>query len=400
MITIILQMDQSYVNSYSGRSAGFAAVGACGGDRSMSKQTFRTDQVGSLVRPATLLDARDAFKAGRISADDLTRAEDSAASELLARQKQVGVEIFTDGEVRRDAWQTVFGQAVDGFEHTFPKMQMRQPDGRTSEVEMHDLAANAKLRPKGRLAGVDAAFLRKHAPGPFKITLPSPAFIGRMSYRQGKTDKAYPKREDFLRDVISIMRAEMQALVRDGVAYIQLDEGFVFYVSEWLRAKQGTEADLESALAADIIAENACYDAVKGDVTVAMHICRGSRVSYMHGMEGYDWLAERLFAALNVDRYLLEYDLDYSGFEALRHVPKGKIAVLGLISSKEPQLESRDELLRRIDEAAKYCPIEQLALTTQCGFQAAADRDGAHIGYEIQWRKLELMMETARKVWG
>lgn len=196
------------------------------------------------------------------------------------------------------------------------------------------------------------------------------------------------------------MRTEFQALVQDGAAYIQLDEGFVYYVSEWLRAKQAKETDLESALAADIAAKNTCYEAAGKDVTVAMHLCRGSRVSYMHGMEGYDWLAERLFGALNVDRYLLEYELDYGGFEALRHIPKGKIAMLGLISSKEPQLESRDTLLRRIDEAAKHCPLEQLALTTQCVFQAAADRDGAHIGYDNQWRKLELMRETARKVWG
>jgi 5-methyltetrahydropteroyltriglutamate--homocysteine methyltransferase len=365
----------------------------------MAKPVFRTDQVGSLVRPVSLLDARDAFKAGRISAEDLSLAEDAAAAELLERQQDAGMELFTDGEVRRDAWQTVFSQAVDGFEHSFPKLQMERPDGQTVQVELHDLAAVAPVRAKGRLAGADAAFLREHAPGPFKITLPSPAFIGRTSYRPGKSEEAYPTRADFLRDVVGIVRAEMEALVRDGVSYIQLDEGFVYYVSEWVKAKQGTEDDLEAALAADIATENTCYDAVRDDVTVAMHLCRGSRVSYMHGMEGYDWLAERLFGALNVDRYVLEYDLDYGGFEALRHIPEGKVAVLGLISSKEPQLESQDSLLRRIEEATKYCPVERLALTTQCGFQAAADRDGAHIGYDLQWRKLELMRETAEKVW-
>ena len=366
----------------------------------MPKRVYRTDQVGSLVRPEQLLDARDAFKAGRISADELTQAQDAAAAELLARQQDAGMEIFTDGEVRRDAWQTVFAQAVDGFEHTFPKMRMRRADGETVEVEMHDLTATSTLSAAGRLAGADAGYLREHAPGPFKITLPSPAFIGRMSYRPGKTDGAYPTRAEFVRDVVRIMREEMEALVADGVAYIQLDEGFVYYVSEWIKAKEGLEDDLEAALAADIATENICYDAVSDGVTVAMHVCRGSRVSYMHGMEGYDWLAERLFDALHVDRYVLEYDLEYGGFEALRHIPEGKIAVLGLISSKEPQLESQDLLLRRIEEASKYCPIDRLALTTQCGFQAAADRDGAHIGYERQWRKLELMRETAEQVWG
>jgi 5-methyltetrahydropteroyltriglutamate--homocysteine methyltransferase len=168
-----------------------------------------------------------------------------------------------------------------------------------------------------------------------------------MSYRAGKTDAAYPTRANFIQDVIRIMRAEMEALVRDRVSYIQLDERFVYYVSEWLRAKEGNEADPEAALAADTKTENTCYDAVRDDITVAMHLCGGSRLSYMHGMEGYDWLAEGLFNALGVDRYLLEYDLDYAGFEALRFIPKGKVAVLGLISSKKPQLETQDSLLRR-----------------------------------------------------
>jgi 5-methyltetrahydropteroyltriglutamate--homocysteine methyltransferase len=365
-----------------------------------TKTVFRTDQVGSLVRPTYLLDARDAFKAGRISADQLAEVQDKAAAELLERQKEAGMEIFTDGEVRRDAWQTVFSQAVDGFEHTFPKLELERPDGSKAEVEIHDLAAVAPIHARGRLAGTDAAFLNEHAPGPFKITMPSPAFIARMSYKPGKSEAAYPTRADFLRDVIQIVRDEMEALVQDGASYIQLDEGFVYYVSEWIRSRQGGETDLEAALAGDIETENSCYDAVRNDATVAMHLCRGSRVSYQHGMEGYDWLAEHLFAALDVDRYLLEYDLDYGGFEALRFIPEGKVAVLGLISSKEPELESEDTILRRIEEAAKHCPIERLALTTQCGFQAAADRDGAHIGYEQQWRKLELMRAVAEKVWG
>ena len=194
---------------------------------------------------------------------------------------------------------------------------MERPDGQTVEVEMHDLTA-----------------------------IETPPYR-RMSYRAGKTDAAYPTRANFIQDVIRIMRAEMEALVRDRVSYIQLDERFVYYVSEWLRAKEGNEADPEAALAADTKTENTCYDAVRDDITVAMHLCGGSRLSYMHGMEGYDWLAEGLFNALGVDRYLLEYDLDYGGFEALRFIPKGKVAVLGLISSKKPQLETQDSLLRR-----------------------------------------------------
>lgn len=365
----------------------------------MAKKVYRTDQVGSLLRPSQLLDARDAFKRGQIGADKLDQIINSSILDVLKRQHDIGVEVYTDGEMRRDAWQTNVAHAVDGFDPKYPILELPAPDGTVTKLEMHTQIINGKIRRKGRIAQADAAFLKQHSPGPFKITMPSPNYVSRMGHRAGITDKAYPVYQDLLNDVTKVVRDEMKALVDDGASYIQLDEGFVYYVSDILQ-KQVTVNDLEKALIADIAAENACYDAVRDRVTVAMHVCRGSRISWMHGAKGYDWLAERLFNALNVDRFLLEYDLNYDdGFEPLRFLPKGKVVVLGLISSKEPRVESPDEIARRIDAAAKYCPLEQLALTTQCGFQAAADRDGAHIGYQEQWRKIELMMQTARKVW-
>jgi 5-methyltetrahydropteroyltriglutamate--homocysteine methyltransferase len=365
----------------------------------MAKKVYRTDQVGSLLRPQKLMDARDKHKHGKCTDAELDKIIDASILDALQRQKDIGVEIYTDGEMRRDAWQTGFAHAVDGFDPKYPILELKSPDGSVAKLQMHTQIINGKIRRKGRLTEREAQFLKKNSPGPFKVTMPSPNYIARMGYRSGITDKIYPDQGQLHSDVTEVVRQEMKALVADGTAYIQLDEGFVYYVSETAQT-WATVTDIEKALLADIAAENSCYDAVRDEVTVAMHVCRGSRTSWMHGAKGYDWLAERLFTGLNVDRFLLEYDLDYeNGFEPLRFLPKGKVAVLGLISSKEPRIENADEIARRIDEAAKFCSLDQLAVTSQCGFQAAADPDGAHISYEQQWRKIEVMMQVARNVW-
>jgi len=361
----------------------------------MAKTIYRSDQVGSLLRPPRLLDARDAFKAGRIDRAALTEEEDVAVVDVLARQRQIGLSVYSDGEMRRDAWQTVFSQAVAGFAGDYPIWERRRPDGQTIRFQTHTKPVETKLERVGRLAGRDASFLREHAPGPFKITLPSPAFIARGGFKAGSG--AYADREALLADTSAIIRDEMLALVDDGAAYIQLDEGFVHHLTSAADDPAAAERDLM----VDIAAENACHDAVRSDdVTTAVHVCRGSRVAWAHGVGTYDWLAERLFDALHVDRFVLEYDTDIvGGFEPLRFLPKGKVVALGLVSSKEPRVETRDELMRRIEEASRFCPIERLALTSQCGFQGAATRDGAHLDYDTQWRKLELVAEVAREVW-
>lgn len=364
---------------------------------------YRSDQVGSLLRSPQLLDARDAYKAGTIDRAALRAAEDVAVLEALQVQKNAGMTIFTDGEMRRDSWQTVFSEAVEGFEEKYPIREIKRPDGTTTRLQMHTKAIVGKVKQTKRLADVDAAFLQQHAPGPFKITMPSPAMIARQCYRRGDTDRAYPDTGDLRADIGGIVVSEMKALAAEGCAYIQLDEGFTVYADPArlsLLVDEGLDAD--QALEEDIELENACYDAVRRPgLTLAMHLCRGSRSGFLRGKGGYDWLAERLFERLNVDRYLLEYDSDrVGGFEPLRHVPKGKVAVLGLVSSTNPQLESRDDLLRRIESATKHCPIERLALSSQCGFQGAATRDGAHMSYDDQRRKLERIGEVAREVWG
>jgi 5-methyltetrahydropteroyltriglutamate--homocysteine methyltransferase len=363
---------------------------------------FRADQIGSLVRPVRLLDARDDYKAGKIDRTALQTVEDDCVLEVLKLQQQGGMSIFTDGEMRRDAWQTNFSQAVDGFDDAYPVRAVERPDGSRVTLQMHTKTIRGKLKQKRRLAQTDAEFLRKHSPGPFKITMPSPAVIARASYKKGVTDKAYPDIAELRHDIVEIVKAEMTALVAEGAAYLQFDEGFTMYAEpERMKALTEERTNAEQTLAEDIAAENACYDAVRRkDLTLAMHLCRGSRSSLTRGRGSYDWLAEHLFHRLHVDRFLLEYDSDrVGGFEPLRHVPKGKIAVLGLVSSTDPHLEKQDDLLRRIEQASKYCSLEQLAISSQCGFQGSGSRDGAHMTIDEERRKLELIADTARKVW-
>lgn len=363
----------------------------------------RVDQIGSLLRPARLLDARDDFRNGRISLNALRAVEDDSVSEVLARQKEAGMTIFTDGEMRRDAWQTVFSQAVSGFEANYPQREFTDAAGKTVKLQMHTKAVTGKLKQERRLAQTDALFLRDHAPGPFKITQPSPAMIARLSWRKGVSDTAYPQREVLLDDVVAIVKDEARALVEDGAAYLQFDEGFTVYGEEGGHEQlRAAGQDPEKALLADIAAENACYDVVRrpGLIT-AMHLCRGSRAGFARRAGSYEWLAERLFGELHVDRFLLEYDSERVGsFEPLRHLPKGKTVVIGLVSSTNPELETRDALMRRIEDAARHCPVDQIAISSQCGFQGSATRDGAHMTYERQWEKLALLARVAQDVWG
>lgn len=366
----------------------------------MASQAYRIDQIGSLVRPAKLLDARDDFKAGKITREALRGVEDEAVLGVLKMQQEIGVPVFTDGEMRRDAWQTNFSEAVEGFEASYPIREMTREDGTQVRLQMHTKAINGKLKQVRRLAQNDAEFLKKHSPGPFKITMPSPAVIARNSYKKGVTDKAYPDVAELRSDIREIVQGEMKALVADGAAYLQCDEGFTIY-AEPDRMKATGIDNPEKALEEDIALENTCYDSVRREgLTLAMHLCRGSRASFARGKGGYDWLSEHLFHRLHVDRFLLEYDSErVGGFEPLRNVPKGKVAVLGLVSSTNPALEKQDDLLRRIEAASKFCPVEQLAISSQCGFQGSASRDGAHMSTDQQRRKLELIANTARKVW-
>jgi 5-methyltetrahydropteroyltriglutamate--homocysteine methyltransferase len=371
------------------------------------KPMYRADQGGSYLRAPWLLDARAEHEAGKISLERLRELEDTAVLELLEMQREVGIDVFSDGEVRRESWSTGTVEAVDGLERiTSPSAGGRpivwhEVDGTVRE----ELAASAalavrKVTSSGRIAGHESRFLLDHADGPFKITVPSPVITATFIYNSKAEGQAYNSYYELLDDLTGIVRDELVALTDEGVPYIQVDEGFTGFIGEyWSDLIRESGDDPEKRLEAAIASENACYSAVDRDrVTLAMHLCRGNSRSRWAGSGAYDTIAERVFNELDVDRFLLEYDSERAGgFEPLRFVPAGKIAVLGLISTKVPELESEDDLLRKIEEAATYLPIEQLALSPQCGF--ASVKAGNLISTDDQRRKLELTVKVARRVW-
>ena len=234
------------------------------------------------------------------------------------------------------------------------------------------------------------------------MTLPSATQFPAIAFKRGITDEVYADHATLLHDIVEIMKGELHALSAEGVDYIQIDAPrYSYYLDpkwrEWLRSETGSDPRqlLDQAIAAD----NACFDAARREgVLLAIHLCRGNNRSHWYAEGGYDAIAEKLFGSLRVDRFLLEYDDARSGsFEPLRFVPRGKTVVLGLVSSKLPELESPDELARRIEEASRYVPLEQLALSPQCGF--ASTMEGNLLTEEAQWAKLQLVVDTARRVW-
>jgi 5-methyltetrahydropteroyltriglutamate--homocysteine methyltransferase len=362
--------------------------------------SYRAQHIGSLLRPPEVLKARAAHAAGTLPLHDLRAAEDRAILQVLEKQRQLGLDVVTDGELRRGSWLTDMAEAVDGFVADRVPLEWKGPGGGVEGSTAH--AAGAKLRKIRKMTGYEVPFLKKNTRGPFKVTLPAPSNFMLASYKPGITDKFYPTHADLLKDLVEIVRDDVQWLVSEGVQYIQFDAPFYsHYLDPLQRARlrqQGRSPDkeLENAIAGD----NAALRGVpRASVTVGMHICRGNNKSRWFTEGGYDSIAEKLFGRLEVDRFLLEYDTARcGGFEPLRLVPRGKSVVLGLITTKEPKLESQNDLRRRIDEASKFVPLENLALSPQCGFASTAA--GNLLSADEQWKKLELVVDTARKVWG
>ena len=362
--------------------------------------TFRAEHVGSLLRPPELLQARAAHAEGRIKLDQLRVAEDRAILQVLEKQRKLGLDVVTDGEMRRGSWLTDMADAVEGFVPERVALEWKGPGGGVEGSTAH--AVGAKLRKVRKMTGHEVPYLKMATKGPFKVTLPAPSNFMLASYKTGITDRFYPTHGDLLKDLVEIVRDDVQWLVSEGVQYIQFDAP---YYSHYLDPRQraqmrqaGLDPDkeLEKAIAGD---NAALRDVPGGGVTLALHVCRWNSRSRWYTEGGYDVIAEKLFGSLHVDRFLLEYDSDRSGgFEPLRLVPPDKTVVLGLITTKEPKLELQDELQRRIDEAAKFVPLENLALSPQCGFASVAA--GNLLSMDEQWKKLELVVNTARKVWG
>jgi 5-methyltetrahydropteroyltriglutamate--homocysteine methyltransferase len=245
--------------------------------------------------------------------------------------------------------------------------------------------------------------MKQHSPGAIKVTLPSATQFPAIAYKRGVSDRVYATASEFLWDVAKILKSEVRALIDDGVAYVQIDAPrYSYYMDpkwrEWIRTEMGQDPD--AALDEAIRVDNACLEgARRPGVTLAIHLCRGNNRSHWYAQGGYDPIAEKLFTELQVDRFLLEYDDERSGtFEPLRLVPRGKTVVLGLVSSKLRELESAAELRRRIEAAARYVPLDHLALSPQCGF--ASTMEGNLLSEADQWAKLGLVAKVAREVWG
>ena len=364
------------------------------------KSPFRAEQVGSLLRPARLLEARTAQTQGKLSIEELRAVEDGAIMEALQKQRSAGIDIYTDGEIRRSSWLSDMAEAVEGFIPERISLEWKGPGAASEGSTAH--AAGSRLRKVRKLTAHELPFLQQAAPGPFKITVPSPSNFMLASYKQNVTERYYARPTDLLADIASIIHDEVQWLHAEGVPYIQFDAPYYsFYFDplqrEHLRAA-GLDPDRE--LEAAIAGDNASFAGIpRNGLTLGLHICRGNSRSRWYTEGGYEAIAEKLFGSLDVDTFLLEYDNDRAGgFEPLRLVPRGKTVVLGLITSKEPQLESPDALRRRIDEATRYIPLENLAISTQCGFASTAP--GNLLSMDDQWRKLALVADTARKVWG
>jgi len=374
---------------------------------------IRTDVVGSLLRPPELKEARLAFDEGRIEAGAFRTIEDAAVAAAVRLQESAGLDVISDGEMRRLNFQDSFGAAVEGYDanRSTLKVYERRVEGsaplqRWDIAQMHDAGtavshrrpAKARLTLARNVPLEEYQFVSKLATRPVKVSLIGADRIAQRFNYQAST-AVYRDLDDFVDDVVAIERAIVESLVKAGCRYIHIDApGFTAYVDEpslaQMRARgEEPQRNFERSLKAE-----AAVVAGLG-VATGIHLCRGNQRSMWHREGAYDAIAERLFNALPHDRFLLEYDSPRAGsFAPLRFVPKGKVVVLGLVSTKVPELESVDALKRRIDEAAKVLPLEQLAISPQCGF--ASDVVGNLLSADEQKRKLERVAETARQVWG
>jgi 5-methyltetrahydropteroyltriglutamate--homocysteine methyltransferase len=368
---------------------------------------YRADHVGSLLRPRALLEARNDPGCSR---DRLTDLEDRCILDVLERQKAAGFKIFTDGELRRAGFMSDFYDSVEGLDRggeiarawTGASSTIGGTSGGGAARSGLAGLAVGKIVQKKRLTDHEVDFLKRHAPGDIKVTLPTANQFPAICFKKGVSEQAYPNHSAFLWDIVPIIRSEIQGLVAQGVKYIQIDAPrYSYYIDpKWRQhVQQEMGVDPEQALDEAILADNACLEGLRGDgVTLAMHLCRGNNRSQWYASGGYDPIADKLFNQINVDLFLLEYESERAGtFEPLRFVPADKSVVLGLVSSKLREVESQDQLMRRIDEATRYIPLERLALSPQCGFASAME--GNLLSEDDQWRKLQLVVDTARKVW-
>jgi 5-methyltetrahydropteroyltriglutamate--homocysteine methyltransferase len=365
------------------------------------KPPFRADHVGSLLRPKRLLQARADHAAGKLAAADLKAMEDAAIAGVVKMQEDVGLNSVTDGEFRRLDWVMDFKYQLDGvIKHEGEIVRVPfQTDKGPLDWTFVPYTISSRIKLKHVIYGEGFTFLRNVTKQTAKLTIPSPSMMHYPGGR-GLDRKVYPDLEEFFQDVAGAYRAEVAGLAKLGCTYLQFDDtSLAFLNSAERRRAVGPDGEKQHLRYIQLINESLA-DKPAG-MTVTTHLCRGNfRSAWIPGTEAsYDYVAEALFGSLNVDGFFLEYDDQRSGgFEPLRFVPKGKRVVLGLITTKRPELESKDDLKRRIDEAAKYVPLDQLCLSPQCGFSSTSE--GNELTDEQQGAKLRLVVETAHEVWG
>lgn len=364
-------------------------------------KNFRADHVGSLLRTSEVKENRNKWKMGQISADELRAIEDIAIAETVKRLESTGMQAITDGEFRRDYFHLDFlkelaGVTVTGGIEANPNAKVAE-DGFKPPV----LSVTGKLAHVKDIQVADFNYLKTVVSQTPKVSIPSPTMIHFRGGRKSIDINSYPDMDKFFEDLAAAYREEIAHLYDAGLRYLQLDDTNLAYLCDPKMRAAATERgedpnELPRTYAALI---NSVIDNRPDDLLVGIHLCRGNYRSTWFAEGGYEPVAEILFNEINVDRYLLEYDDERSGdFAPLRFVPKNKKVVLGIVSSKKRELESMDDLCKRIDEAAQYAPIENLCVSPQCGFSST--HHGNDMSHDDQWRKLELVVNTAQKVWG
>jgi 5-methyltetrahydropteroyltriglutamate--homocysteine methyltransferase len=364
-----------------------------------TKPPFRADHVGSLLRSPALKEARAKRARGEITADELTAIEDRDIAALIRKQEAVGLKAVTDGENRRRSWQTDFLERLPGIESYAGERKFKFQGIQPKQV---------LIRVTDKLGGFDGhpmiehfKFLRSHARAVPKMTIPSPSAVHFRHGREGVPEALYPDINDFYRDLGTTYRKAVRGFADAGCRYLQLDEVNLTYLCDpnqrQIVIDRGEDPDtLPSAYAAMI---NTAISDIPDDMVITMHLCRGNFRSTFIASGGYEPVAELLFNTINVHGYFMEFDSERAGgFEPLRFVPKGKLVVLGLVTSKFGELESKELIKRRIDQAAKFVPLDQICLSPQCGF--ASSEEGNIVAEEEQWAKLRMIVEIAEEVWG
>jgi methionine synthase II (cobalamin-independent) len=363
------------------------------------KPPFRADHVGSLLRSAALKEARAQREKGEITPDQLKAVEDREIAALIKKQEDAGLKSVTDGEYRRASWQTDFLVALDGVESYVGERKFKFQGAQPRPIL---LRINKKLGGYVPHPMIEHfKFVQANTKQTAKMTIPSPSTLHFRYGRDAVPEAIYPSMDDFYRDLGTTYRKTVRAFADAGCRYLQLDEVNLTYLCDPKLREQVTARGDDPNKLPQVYAEmiNAAMSDIPADMTISMHLCRGNFRSTFVASGGYEPVAEILFNTIKVHGYFMEYDTERAGgFEPLRFVPKGKTVVLGLVTSKSGTLESRDELERRVDEAAKYVAIDQLALSPQCGF--ASTEEGNTLAEAEQWAKLRMIVELAEEIWG